>query len=142
MTAEKGSQWTRLRVRGTPGHGSTPYRSDNALVKAAEVITRIARYKAPLRLDERWKRILDGLDLPAALRVALSNPATFDLVLDRAPAGAAPIFYAATRTTFSGIFSARSNAVSKLTLNVRRSRVFTPIKSHPASTARFSSSSS
>jgi len=101
MTAEKGSQWTRLRVRGTPGHGSTPYRSDNALVKAAEVITRIARYKAPLRLDERWKRILERLDLPAALRIAFSNPATFDLVLDRAPAGAAPIFYAATRTTFS-----------------------------------------
>ena len=101
MTAEKGSQWMRLRVRGTPGHGSTPYRSDNALVKAAEVITRIARYKAPLRLDDRWKRIIDGLDLPAVLRAAFTNPATFDLVLDRAPAGAAPIFYAATRTTFS-----------------------------------------
>ena len=34
MTAEKGSQWTRLRVKGTPGHGSMPYKSDNALVKA------------------------------------------------------------------------------------------------------------
>jgi acetylornithine deacetylase/succinyl-diaminopimelate desuccinylase-like protein len=101
MTAEKGSQWTRLRVRGTPGHGSTPYRSDNALVKAADVITRVARYKAPLRLDELWKRIVEGLELPAVLRVALTNPATFDLALDRAPAGAAPIFYAATRTTFS-----------------------------------------
>jgi len=101
MTSEKGSQWTRLRVRGTPGHGSTPYRSDNALVKAAEVITRIARYKAPLRLDEMWKRIVEGLDLPMVLRLALTNPATFDLALDRAPAGAAPIFYAATRTTFS-----------------------------------------
>ena len=101
MTAEKGSQWTRLRVRGTPGHGSTPYRSDNALVKAAEVITRVARYKAPLRLDGLWKRIVEGLDLPAVLRVALTNPATFDLALDRAPAGAAPVFFAATRTTFS-----------------------------------------
>ena len=101
MTAEKGSQWTRLRVRGTPGHGSTPYRSDNALVKAAEVITRVARYRAPLRLNDLWKRIVEGLELPAALRLALTNPATFDLALDRAPAGAAPIFYAATRTTFS-----------------------------------------
>jgi acetylornithine deacetylase/succinyl-diaminopimelate desuccinylase-like protein len=101
MTAEKGSQWTRLRVRGTPGHGSTPYRSDNALVKAAEVITRIARYKAPLRLDDLWKRIVDGLDLPPMTRMALSNPVTFDVALDHAPAGAAPIFYAATRTTFS-----------------------------------------
>jgi acetylornithine deacetylase/succinyl-diaminopimelate desuccinylase-like protein len=101
MTAEKGSQWTRLRVRGTPGHGSTPYRSDNALVKAAEVITRIARYRAPLRLNERWKRIVEGLGLPAASRLALTNAATFDLALDRVPAGTAPIFYSATRTTFS-----------------------------------------
>ena len=101
MAAEKGSQWTRLRVRGTPGHGSVPYRSDNALVKAAEVITRIARYKAPLRLGELWNRIVDSLDLPAVSRLALTNPATFDLALDRAPGGAAPIFYAVTRTTFS-----------------------------------------
>src|SRR5437867_1571740 len=101
MTAEKGSQWTRLRVRGTPGHGSMPYRSDNALVKAAEVISRIGRYRAPLRLHELWRRFVDGLDLPAAQRLALTTPATFDIALDRAPEGTAPMFYAATRTTFS-----------------------------------------
>src|SRR5258707_433587 len=55
MTAEKGSQWTRLRVKGKPGHGSMPYKSGNALVKASELITRIARYKAPLHLQELWK---------------------------------------------------------------------------------------
>jgi acetylornithine deacetylase/succinyl-diaminopimelate desuccinylase-like protein len=101
MTAEKGSQWTRLRVRGTPGHGSMPYRADNALIKAAEVITRIGRYRAPLRLHDLWRRFIDGLDLPAASRIALTNAATFDMALDRAPAGTAPMFYAATRTTFS-----------------------------------------
>ena len=101
MTAEKGSQWTRLRVRGTPGHGSMPYRSDNALVKAAEVISRIGRYRAPLRLHELWRRFVDGLDLPTAQRLALTTPATFDIALDRAPEGTAPMFYAATRTTFS-----------------------------------------
>jgi acetylornithine deacetylase/succinyl-diaminopimelate desuccinylase-like protein len=101
LTAEKGSQWTRLRVRGTPGHGSMPYQADNALVKAAEIITRIGRYRAPLRLHELWRRFIDGLDLPAPARLALTNPATFDLALDRGPAGTAPMFYAATRTTFS-----------------------------------------
>src|SRR5207248_10976409 len=49
IAAEKGSQWTRLRVRGTPGHGSMPYQSDNALVKAAELITRIRNYRAQPR---------------------------------------------------------------------------------------------
>jgi len=101
MTAEKGSQWTRLRVKGTPGHGSMPYQADNALIKASEVITKIGRYKAPLRLHALWKRFIEGLDLPAASRVALMNAATFDVELDRGPAGTAPMFYAATRTTFS-----------------------------------------
>ena len=33
--AEKGVAWRRLRIRGTPGHGSMPFRMDNALVAAA-----------------------------------------------------------------------------------------------------------
>ena len=101
IAAEKGSQWTRLKVRGTPGHGSMPYQSDNALVKAAEIITRLGTYRAPLRLHSIWRQFIDGLDLPAASRLALTNAATFDMALDRGPEGTAPMFYAATRTTFS-----------------------------------------
>ena len=101
MVAEKGSQWTRLRVKGTPGHGSMPYRSDNALVKAAELITRIAKYKAPLHLQGMWKQFVEGIDLPAVQRMALTTAATFDAALDRLPAGADKMMYAATRTTFS-----------------------------------------
>jgi acetylornithine deacetylase/succinyl-diaminopimelate desuccinylase-like protein len=101
MTAEKGSQWTRLRVRGTPGHGSMPYKSDNALVKASELITRIARYKAPLRMQDLWKGFIAGLDLPAVQRMALTTPATFDAALDRLPPGVDKMMYAATRTTLS-----------------------------------------
>ncbi len=101
MTAEKGSQWTRLRVKGTPGHGSMPYKSDNALVKASEIITRIAKYKAPLHLQDLWKAFIDGSDLPAVQRMALTTPATFDAALDRMPEGADRMMYAATRTTLS-----------------------------------------
>jgi len=101
MTAEKGSQWTRLRVKGTPGHGSMPYKSDNALVKASELITRIARYKAPLHLQELWKTFVGSIDLPAVQRVALTTPATFDAALDRLPPGVDKMMYAATRTTLS-----------------------------------------
>lgn len=101
MVAEKGSQWTRLRIRGTPGHGSMPYKSDNALVKAAELITRIARYRAPLHLAGTWQAFVDGIDLPAAQRAALTTAATFDAALEQLPAGADRMMYAATRTTFS-----------------------------------------
>ena len=101
MTAEKGSQWTRLRVKGTPGHGSMPYKSDNALVKASELITRIAKYKAPLHLQDLWKGFVEGIDLPAVQRIALTTPATFDAALDRLPDGVDKMMYAATRTTLS-----------------------------------------
>ena len=101
IAAEKGSQWTRLRVRGTPGHGSMPYQADNALLKAAEIITRVGKYRAPLRLHDIWKQFVEGLDLPTPARLALTNAATFDMALDRGPEGTAPMFYAATRTTFS-----------------------------------------
>src|SRR5438105_4132960 len=101
MTAEKGSQWTRLRVKGTPGHGSMPFKSDNALVKASEIITRVARYKAPLHLQELWRSFVEGIDLGAVERMALTNPTAFDVALERAADAPQPMFYAATRTTFS-----------------------------------------
>ena len=101
MTAEKGSQWTRLRVKGTPGHGSMPYKSDNALVKASLLITRIAKYRAPLHLQDLWKEFIEGIDLPAVQRIALTTAATFDAALDRMPEGTDRMMYAATRTTFS-----------------------------------------
>src|SRR5207244_8282863 len=42
IVGEKGTHWCMLRIRGTPGHGSMPFRTDNALVKAAEVVRRMA----------------------------------------------------------------------------------------------------
>ena len=42
VVGEKGIAWRRLRVRGTSGRGSRPYRSDLAVVKAAAVVQRIA----------------------------------------------------------------------------------------------------
>jgi acetylornithine deacetylase/succinyl-diaminopimelate desuccinylase-like protein len=38
MVGEKGSFWATIRVKGTPGHGSMPLRTDNALVKAARIV--------------------------------------------------------------------------------------------------------
>ena len=52
--AEKGLAWMRLRVGGTPGHGSMPYGSDNALVTAAEVVRRLAAGPRP-HLGDLWK---------------------------------------------------------------------------------------
>ena len=52
IVGEKGTYWCTLRVSGTPGHGSQPFRTDNALVTAAEVVRRIAEYQ-PADADPR-----------------------------------------------------------------------------------------
>jgi acetylornithine deacetylase/succinyl-diaminopimelate desuccinylase-like protein len=45
IVGEKGLYWCRLRISGTPGHGSQPYRTDNALVKAAQVVQRLHEFR-------------------------------------------------------------------------------------------------
>ena len=61
---EKGVAWRRLRVRGTPGHGSMPFRIDNALVKAAAVVQRLAEYRPAPRFHELWPARVESLERP------------------------------------------------------------------------------
>jgi len=98
---EKGSHWVRLGVKGTPGHGSLPFRSDNAVVKAGELARRIADYRAPRRFTDTWRRFVDGLELSPPLRTALLNGPLLELALRRLPLGMARIVDASTHTTFS-----------------------------------------
>jgi acetylornithine deacetylase/succinyl-diaminopimelate desuccinylase-like protein len=100
--AEKGFAWRRLVVRGTPGHGSMPYGADNALVTAAQVIERLARYRPRPEVTELWRRRVETLDLSPALREALLDPARLDdAIADLPGRGAAANFHACTHTTFS-----------------------------------------
>jgi acetylornithine deacetylase/succinyl-diaminopimelate desuccinylase-like protein len=100
--AEKGVAWRRLTMRGTPGHGSTPFRGDNALVKAAGVVQRLADYRPAPRLTELWQTRLDTLGLDADVRAALNDPNQIDAVLDAFPsAKVAAYLHACTHTTFS-----------------------------------------
>lgn len=99
--AEKGSHWMRLRVAGTSGHGSMPYRTDNAVVKAGELVRRIASYRAPRRFSRTWRRFVEGIELPAPLRAGLVNGPLFDAALPHLPIGVARMFDAVTHTTFS-----------------------------------------
>ena len=100
--AEKGVAWRRLRVRGTPGHGSAPFRRDNALVKAAGVIQRLHDYRPAPRFHELWQARVESLGLPDELRAPLLDPAQIDAALDTFPnAAIASHFHACTHTTFS-----------------------------------------
>ena len=100
--AEKGVAWRRLRIRGVPGHGSRPYRSDNALVTAAAVIDRLARYRPTPRLHEMWQHELDGLGLDDETRARLMDPGGIDEFLAGLESdGLAAHLHACTHTTMS-----------------------------------------
>ncbi len=99
---EKGVAWRKLRVRGVPGHGSTPFKADNALMTAAAVIQRLNEYQPSPRFHELWKVQVEGLGLDAASTAALLDPRQVEAFIDGLPtAGLAPYLHACTHTTFS-----------------------------------------
>ena len=101
VVAEKGTYWCRIRVRGTPGHGSMPFRTDNALVKAAEVVRRIAEYRPDTDVHEVWRRFVDAADLPQELGDALRDPARVREFVEHGDIGLARMVYSCTHTTFA-----------------------------------------
>jgi acetylornithine deacetylase/succinyl-diaminopimelate desuccinylase-like protein len=98
---EKGVAWRRLRVKGVPGHGSMPYNADNALVKAAHVVSRLADYRPSPYVDELWKGFIGSLGLDPAVKAALTDPSRVDDAIARLPANMAKYAWSATHTTFS-----------------------------------------
>ncbi len=100
--AEKGVAWRRLRVRGTPGHGSAPFRSDNALVRAAVVVQRLAEYRPAPRFHELWRERVDTLPLDDATKSVLLDAERLDAWLDACDDdGLATHLHACSHTTFS-----------------------------------------
>jgi len=99
---EKGGNWRRIVVKGTPGHGSRPLRTDNALVTAARVVQLLADYRPKARILDVWRRYVQGLELPPDLAEALTDP---DYVLETAMKldnlALAREAHACTHTTFS-----------------------------------------
>lgn len=100
--AEKGVAWRKLTVRGTPGHGSMPFRRDNALIKAAGVVQRLADYRPAPRFTELWRTRVDTLGLSDEMKNALLDETAIDQLLDDLPSvPAAAHLHACTHTTFS-----------------------------------------
>lgn len=99
---EKGVAWRRLRLRGTPGHGSAPLRADNALVKSAAVIQRLAEYAPAPRFHELWAERVRTFGVDEETQRMLLDPAQIDDVIAQIPAkGSAAFLHACTHTTFS-----------------------------------------
>ena len=98
---EKGLAWRRLRVTGTPGHGSMPFGADNALIKAAEVIRRLAAYRPAAHLDAIWEAQIDSMNLTDDIRDGLKSAETIWETMEKLPTRVARTCHALTHTTFS-----------------------------------------
>lgn len=79
QTAEKGIKWLRLRAAMRAGHGSMIH-EDNAVTELAEAVSRIGRYRWPIRRTKTVERFLD--DLSEAYGIDLTDSDT-QSVLER-----------------------------------------------------------
>jgi acetylornithine deacetylase/succinyl-diaminopimelate desuccinylase-like protein len=100
--AEKGAHWCKLRVHGTPAHASRPLRTDNALVKASEIVRRIAAYRPETQVNEVWRRFVEGMAYPPELSAALLDvDRLWDTVNQLTRVDLARTAHACTHTTFA-----------------------------------------
>ncbi len=98
---EKGIAWRKLRVLGTPGHGSMPFGADNALVKASEVVRRLGAHRPVPHLGDTWRAQVAAMKLPDELRAAMLDPATVTDAIATLPVSAARTCHAMSHTTVS-----------------------------------------
>ncbi|MEI8092609.1 MAG: M20/M25/M40 family metallo-hydrolase [Spirochaetales bacterium] len=101
---EKGVAWVKLTARGTPGHGSTPYRADNALLKLTEAAGRLARRKFPFRATPVYRSMARTAARGPLERWALNHGWGEGWALGRVFArdpGLARYLHTASRTTAS-----------------------------------------
>jgi acetylornithine deacetylase/succinyl-diaminopimelate desuccinylase-like protein len=101
LAEEKGPMWATLRLTGTPGHGSMPFRADNALVKGAEVVRRLSAYRPPTRLDDAWRGFVEGLGVPEELAGPLLQEEGFVDAISFLPMGISKMAYSCTHTTIT-----------------------------------------
>jgi acetylornithine deacetylase/succinyl-diaminopimelate desuccinylase-like protein len=102
LVGEKGVFWCVLTVRGTPGHGSQPLRTDSALVKAAEVVRRIHAHRPEAQLHEAWVRFIEGMGFPEEIGRPLLDSSQIDQFCDELPMlGLARQAHACTHTTMA-----------------------------------------
>jgi acetylornithine deacetylase/succinyl-diaminopimelate desuccinylase-like protein len=99
---EKGLAWRRLRVQGTPGHGSMPFGTDNAVVKAAEIVRRLVAFRPKVAVTDTWRLFASSLGLPPDVTAGLVDPArVYDTCAAMDDPRLAKLAHACTHMTFS-----------------------------------------
>lgn len=96
---QKGGVDCRLKVRGVAGHASMPLHADNALIKAARIVTRIADYKLAPEINNIWSAQVKAMDYPPELTELLLDPERIDEGIAQLSPGVAKRMHACSRMT-------------------------------------------
>jgi len=100
---EKGTAWTRMKFKGMEGHGSAPYKSNNAVVKMAEAIQRVKEYQPP-RDTSFTKPFLKAIGFGGVTLALLNQPRTLGFMLNmmaKRSRGSAAFIQALSQMTWS-----------------------------------------
>ena len=74
QTGEKGVFWTRLRVKGTGGHGSIPLKKkENAMLKIAKITQKLIDYKPPIEISDPIREMARMVSLPGIAKRILTS---------------------------------------------------------------------
>ena len=98
--ADKGIMTVQITVRGVSGHTSIPYGVDNALVKAAQVVQRIADHRPRPRILDEWRTWVEHQQFTPELARLLVDPDRLGEALPALSPGLARQAHASTRTVF------------------------------------------
>lgn len=129
--SEKGLGGRRITVHGTPGHGSMPYATDNALVKAAAIVSRVADAHITPRIDEMFTDRVRALDLPAETEAALLDPGRVTDALAALPPDLARNTHSCCHMTFSPNLL---DAGSKTNIVADRAELYVDVRLLPGET--------
>lgn len=111
-TGEKGVFWSTLRTAGVPGHGSTPFGSENALEKLVVALGGLFETPSPVMIGDEWVTFVQSLDLDPSLAKDLTDPDRVDLALERL-------------SVDDPRFAAYAHALTHLTISPNRARAGT-----------------
>jgi acetylornithine deacetylase/succinyl-diaminopimelate desuccinylase-like protein len=78
-----------------------PFRTDNALVTAAEVVRRLDAYRAKTEIHDVWREFVERMSFPDEMKTALLDPESFYQLLEGLPVGLGRMLHACTHTTFA-----------------------------------------
>ena len=130
-TGEKHGAGRRIVVAGTPGHGSMPYATDNALVKAAAIVQRISDYEAVPKIDEMFRERVKALGLDPEIESGLLDPGRIADALAAMPPELARNVHSCSHLSFSPNVM---NAGDKRNTVASEAELFVDIRALPGDT--------